>query len=92
MNMHKSERLKVTAEQLYQELLNAGIEVLFDDRKVQAGFMFSDMELIGIPHCVVISDKALEAGVVEVKSRTAQVNEVIPYSDVVNFLKTKLAS
>ncbi|MGR9000126.1 MAG: proline--tRNA ligase, partial [Gammaproteobacteria bacterium] len=47
MNMHKSERLKEASEKLYQDLLAAGIDVLFDDRKVRAGFMFSDMELIG---------------------------------------------
>ncbi|MGZ4996180.1 MAG: proline--tRNA ligase, partial [Methylobacter sp.] len=51
MNMHKSERLKEASEKLYRDLLAAGIDVLFDDRKVRAGFMFSDMELIGIPHC-----------------------------------------
>lgn len=90
MNMHKSERLKSTAEQLYQDLLNAGIEVLFDDRKVQAGFMFSDMELIGIPYCVVISDKGLEAGIVEVKSRTTQANEEVSYSEILSFLTDKL--
>jgi prolyl-tRNA synthetase len=50
MNMHKSERLRTAANKLYQELSDAGIDVLFDDRKVRAGFMFSDMELIGITH------------------------------------------
>ncbi|MEQ1558071.1 MAG: proline--tRNA ligase [Methyloglobulus sp.] len=90
MNMHKSERLKVTVEELYQKLLNAGIDVLLDDRKVRAGFMFSDMELIGIPHCIVISDRGLEAGVVEYKARTAEQNEEIPFVGVVDFLLAKL--
>lgn len=90
MNLHKSERLKATAEQLYQDLLNAGIEVLFDDRKVRAGFMFSDMELIGIPHCIVISDKGLEAGIVEYKHRTADINEEIPFNGILAFIKAKL--
>ncbi len=87
MNMHKSERLKTATEALYQDLLKAGIEVLFDDRKVRAGFMFSDMELIGIPHCIIISDRGLEAGVVEYKSRTAQQNFEIPLAEIVAFLK-----
>ncbi len=90
MNMHKSERLKVASEQLYQDLLAAGIEVLFDDRKVRAGFMFSDMELIGIPHCIVVGDRGLDSGTVEYKARTAEANEEIPFAEVIEFLKGKL--
>ncbi len=92
MNMHKSERLKAVSEQLYQDLLAAGIDVLFDDRKVRAGFMFSDMELIGIPHCIVLGDRGLDAGTVEYKARTAQDHEEIPIADIIGFLKAKLAS
>ncbi|MFI3156423.1 MAG: proline--tRNA ligase [Methylococcaceae bacterium] len=90
MNMHKSERLKAASEQLYQDLLAAGIDVLFDDRKVRAGFMFSDMELIGIPHCIVVGDRGLDSGTVEYKARTAETNEEIPFADVIDFLKAKL--
>jgi prolyl-tRNA synthetase len=90
MNMHKSERLKVAAEQLYQDLQAAGFEVLFDDRKVRAGFMFSDMELIGIPHCIIVGDRGLDAGTVEYKSRIAKENEEILLLDIVAFLKAKL--
>jgi prolyl-tRNA synthetase len=92
MNMHKSERLKVAAEQLYQELQAAGIEVLFDDRKVRAGFMFSDMELIGIPHCIILGDRGLDAGTIEYKGRTSQENEEIPLAEIIAFLKAKLVS
>ena len=91
MNMHKSERLKVAAEQLYQDLQAAGIEVLFDDRKVRAGFMFSDMELIGIPHCIILGDRGLDAGTIEYKGRTSQENEEIPLVELITFLKAKLA-
>lgn len=91
MNMHKSERLKAASEKLYQDLLAAGIDVLFDDRKVRAGFMFSDMELIGIPHCIVVGDRGLDSGTVEYKARTAEANEEIPFADVIDFLKAKLA-
>ena len=90
MNMHKSERLKVASEQLYQELLAAGIDVLFDDRKVRAGFMFSDMELIGIPHCIIVGDRGLDTGTLEYKGRTAEANEEIPISEIITFLKAKL--
>ena len=90
MNMHKSERLKVATEQLYQDLQAAGFDVLFDDRKVRAGFMFSDMELIGIPHCIIVGDRGLDAGTVEYKSRIAKENEEILLVDIVAFLKAKL--
>ncbi len=91
MNMHKSERLKALAEQLYQDLQAAGIDVLFDDRKVRAGFMFSDMELIGVPHCIIVGDKSLDNGTVEYKSRTSRDNEELPISELMAFLKAKLA-
>jgi len=91
MNMHKSERLKAAAEQLYRDLLAAGIDVLFDDRKVRAGFMFSDMELIGIPHCIIISDRGLDAGTFEYKARTTKDNIEMPLADVIDFMKEKLA-
>jgi len=93
MNMHKSERLKEAAEQLYQDLQAAGIDVLFDDRKVRAGFMFSDMELIGIPHMIILGDRGLDTGTIEYKARVgaAEQNEDVPMTDIVNFLKAKLA-
>ncbi|MGJ0514639.1 MAG: proline--tRNA ligase [Methylomicrobium sp.] len=91
MNMHKSERLKAVSEKLYQDMLEAGLDVLFDDRKVRAGFMFSDMELIGIPHCIVVGDRGLDAGTVEYKARTASENQEIPMAELIDFLKAKLA-
>jgi prolyl-tRNA synthetase len=91
MNMHKSERLKAVAEKLYQDMLEAGLDVLFDDRKVRAGFMFSDMELIGIPHCIVVGDRGLDVGTVEYKARTASENQEIPMTELIDFLKAKLA-
>lgn len=86
MNMYKSDRLKIAAEKLYQEMLEAGIDVLFDDRKVRAGFMFADMELIGIPHRVVIGERGLDSAVVEYRTRTQSSNQEIPLSDIIVFL------
>ncbi len=91
MNMHKSERLREAAEQLYSDLQAAGFEVLFDDRKVRAGFMFSDMELIGIPHCIILGDRGLDSGTIEYKGRTADSNEEIPLAELIDFLKAKSA-
>ncbi len=90
MNMHKSDRLKETAEQLYQDLLSAGIEVLFDDRKVRAGFMFSDMELIGIPRCIIVGDRGLDSHTVEYKARTSNDTVEVPFDNIIGFLKEKL--
>ena len=86
MNMHKSVRLREAAEKLYHALLAAGIDVLFDDRKVRAGFMFSDMELIGIPHRIVIGDKSLDANQVEYRARTDSENRFITLDEIVPFL------
>lgn len=69
MNMHKSYRVKEVAEQLYNELTAAGIEVLFDDRKERPGVMFADMELLGIPHSIVIGERSLDNKVIEYKTR-----------------------
>jgi len=92
MNMHKSERLKEAAEQLYKDLQAAGFDVLFDDRKVRAGFMFSDMELIGIPHTIILGDRGLDAGTIEYKARVGGAeHEEVPMAEVVEFLKAKLA-
>ncbi|MEQ1528120.1 MAG: His/Gly/Thr/Pro-type tRNA ligase C-terminal domain-containing protein [Methylococcales bacterium] len=52
--------------------------------------MFSDMELIGIPHCLVISDRGLDAGTIEYKARTAAENEELPLASIVDFIKEKL--
>jgi prolyl-tRNA synthetase len=92
MNMHKSERLRIAANQLYQDLLDAGVDVLFDDRKVRAGFMFSDMELIGIPHRIVLGDRGLDSKSVEYRARTDSENRDIPLDEIVAFIKEQTAN
>ncbi|MDY0500159.1 proline--tRNA ligase, partial [Pasteurella multocida] len=67
MNMHKSESVKQFAEELYRTLTAQGVEVIFDDRKERPGVMFADMELIGVPHMIVIGEKNLEKGEIEYK-------------------------
>jgi len=78
MNAAKSYRVREAAEQLYEELRAAGVEVLLDDRSVRPGVMFNDMELIGIPHRVVIGERGLDEGQLEYRRRTAADNENIP--------------
>lgn len=91
MNMHKSERVKEAAEKLYAELTAAGIEVLFDDRKERPGVMFSDMELIGIPHTIIIGERSMDNGVFEYKHRRDGEKVPVDMENMVEFLKAKLA-
>ena len=90
MNMHKSQRLRTAAEELYQHLRNAGIDVLFDDRKERAGVMFADMDLIGIPHRLVLGERGLDQGSIEYKDRRGADTQQIALDQVVEFLQTKL--
>ncbi|MCK5386611.1 MAG: proline--tRNA ligase [Gammaproteobacteria bacterium] len=90
MNMHKSDTLKPIAEKLYNDLKDLDIDVLFDDRKERAGIMFADMELIGIPHRIVLGDRGLEKGMVEYKGRRDTDNIDIALEDIVQFIKDKL--
>ncbi|MBI3775029.1 MAG: proline--tRNA ligase, partial [Gammaproteobacteria bacterium] len=90
MNMHKSARVAEAAEKLYQELLGAGIDVVFDDRKERAGVMFADMDLIGIPHRLVLGERGLDAGKIEYKGRRDSGNSEWPLAEVIQFLAEKL--
>lgn len=90
MNMHKSYRVKEVAEKLYCNLQANGIDVIFDDRKERPGVMFADMELIGIPHTIVIGDRNLDDNKVEYKQRRDNEKEFIDLAEIVDFLKTKL--
>jgi len=87
INMHNSARLQAKAEELYAELRTAGFEVLFDDRKARPGVMFADMELIGIPHRIVISDKGLDAGTLEYKGRRDAESQIISAEGIIEFLR-----
>lgn len=91
MNMHKSERVREAAEALYADLTHAGIDVLFDDRKERPGVMFSDIELVGVPHTIVIGERSMDNGVFEYKHRRD--GEKVPFSidDALTFIQSKLA-
>ena len=91
MNMHKSEEVQQAAENLYRELTDLGVEVLFDDRKERPGVMFSDMELIGIPHTVVIGDRSMKEGNFEYKNRRTGEKEAIAMADIPGHPKNQLA-
>ena len=90
MNMHKSIRVQETSEALYEELTTLGYDVLFDDRKERPGVKFSDAELIGIPHRIVISEKGLEANTLEYKHRRTSEKCDIPADNILDFLKERV--
>ncbi|HEX4871895.1 MAG TPA: proline--tRNA ligase [Nevskiaceae bacterium] len=78
IGLDKSEAVRSASEALYQGLLAAGVDVALDDRGLRPGAMFADVELIGIPHRVVIGDKGLAQNQFEYKHRAASGNEMIP--------------
>ncbi|BDY06202.1 proline--tRNA ligase [Ferrimonas sp. YFM] len=90
MNMHKSHRVQETAEKLYDELTAAGIDVLFDDRKERPGVMFADAELMGIPYSVVIGERGIDAGSLELKSRADGSKEDVAMDAVLDAVQAKL--
>ena len=86
MNMHKSFRVKEVAETLYDTLRSHGIDVILDDRKERPGVMFADMELIGVPHTIVIGDRNLDSEEVEYKARREGEKQMIKKDAIVDFL------
>ncbi|MGH1596023.1 proline--tRNA ligase [Yersinia proxima] len=90
MNMHKSFRVKELAEELYATLRSHGIDVILDDRKERPGVMFADMELIGVPHNIVIGDRNLDSEEVEYKNRRAGEKQMIKTSEIIDFLLSQI--
>ena len=92
IGMDRSELVKEAAHKLYAELQAAGIDVLLDDRGERPGVMFADMELIGIPHRVVLGERSLNEGKVEYQARTESEAQALPLADVASRLKQVLAA
>lgn len=91
MNLHKSQRVRDAVDQLHDELQAAGFDVLLDDRKERPGVMFADMELVGIPHRLVLGERGLDAGNIEYKGRSDADKQDVELATVINFLKEKIA-
>lgn len=87
MNMHKSHRIQEAAEALYKALQQAGIEVMFDDRKERPGVMFADMELLGIPHHIVVGERNLDENQVEYKCRRSGEKQLLDLDKVLSFIQ-----
>ncbi|NLY15883.1 MAG: proline--tRNA ligase [Gammaproteobacteria bacterium] len=89
---YEKEEVREATDALYQQLTAAGIEVLLDDRdrKTSPGVKFADMELMGIPHRIVVSDKGIAAGSYEYKGRRDSETTPVPVADVLEFLQQKM--
>jgi len=92
MNMHKSKRLQQAVASLYEKLLQAGVEVLLDDRRVRPGVMFAESELIGIPHRLVFGERGLDAGTVEYKGRRGGESTAVSIDEAVDLVVEKIRS
>ncbi|WP_273152545.1 proline--tRNA ligase [Methylophaga thiooxydans] len=91
VNAHKSVRVKQKAEEIYQQLQAAGIDVLLDDRGLRPGVAFADMELIGIPHRLILGERGLDNGMIEYKSRRTGEGDEFPIESVIETIKQKLS-
>ena len=87
LNLHKSDEVKNTCEKLYCELTESGFDILFDDREETAGVKFNDADLLGLPIQIVVGQKNLNDGNIEVKFRRTDERKIIKINDLVNFLK-----
>jgi prolyl-tRNA synthetase len=92
IGFHKSPAVREAAEKLYAELLAAGIDVLLEDRDERPGVLFADMDLLGIPHRLVISERGLAAGTIEYKGRTQAAAENAPLSSALRLLQDRFAA
>ena len=90
IGMNKSEAVRNATEQLYAEMKAAGIDVLLDDRDERPGVMFADMELIGIPHRIVIGDRGLKEGTVEYQGRVDAAAQSLPLQSALQFIKIRI--
>lgn len=90
---YETEQVREATDKLYAELTAAGYEVLLDDRdkKTSPGIKFADMELIGIPHRVVVSDRGLTEGNLEYKSRAETDAQAVPLADILSFLQARIS-
>lgn len=75
------------ADEIYESLVNAGIEVLYDDRNASAGEKFADADLLGMPYRIVVGKRLLESGKVEIKKRTDEQAEEVLFENVINYFQ-----
>ncbi len=92
IGLQKSAQVKDVVEELYRQFSAARIEVLLDDRDERPGVMFADMELMGIPHRIVIGERGLKQSIIEYQGRKDQTSQAIPIDEIFSFITTKLCT
>jgi len=92
LNMHKSKAVAEAAETLLAQCEERGIEVLLDDRNERPGVKFADMELLGIPHRVVVGDRSLAEGMLEYQGRLDEESRQLVVGETMAFLEAQLAA
>ena len=90
VNMHKSQRLREAAEELYANLKQQGYDVLFDDRKERPGVMYTDCELTGIPHWLILSESGLDENRLEYRPRSNRETQKVGMDSLPDFLRQQL--
>lgn len=92
MGYDRNETVRAEADRLYRELLDAGVDVVLDDRGERPGVMFADWELIGVPHRIVIGERGLKEGKLEYQGRREATATTVPAADMAAFMRAKLAA
>jgi len=92
IGLQKNIQVKNAVEKLYKQFSDAQIEMLLDDRDERLGVMFADMELIGIPHRIVIGERGLKQSVIEYQGRKDQASQAVPIDEIFSFVMTKLCT
>jgi prolyl-tRNA synthetase len=87
----KNAAVREATDRLYQDLVSAGVDLLLDDREERPGVLFADMDLLGIPHRVVLGERGLAAGNAEYKARRDEKGSDVPLAEIVPFIRQKLA-
>lgn len=92
IGLHKNNQIVETVEKLYNQFIDAQIEVLLDDRNERPGVMFADAELMGIPHRIVIGERGLKEATVEYQGRRDQVSQAVRLDEIFSFITAKLCT
>ncbi len=92
VNAHKSELVRATCDELYQQLQQAGYDVLLmDEDRARLGVMLADIDLIGIPHCLIVGERGLQQHGVEYKNRRGDAGTEVPLEELMPFLEARVS-
>lgn len=90
INLYKSIKVKEISEKIYKQLKEKNVEAILDDRQIHPGIMFTEMELIGIPHFIIVSDRHIHNNYIEYKSRCNNQKKLIKIENIINFIMEEI--